>query len=196
MVGIYDRGYQNFVPGAVTTDKAGVALFGYNKATKRRNIFNQTDLTYLWSTGRIKHTFLAGTEVGRQLTANFRNTGFFNNTATSITVPYDSTVINTPMTFRQSATDANNHLTTNLAAAYAQDQIEFSRQVQIVAGLLFDYFALQFHHNRSRDNLRRLDSLMFPPVVIVAKPFMPLSVYANFGVSYLPGSGDQFSSLT
>jgi catecholate siderophore receptor len=196
MIGIYDRGYQNFVPGAVTTDKAGVALSAYNNATKRRNIFNQTDLTYLWSTGRIKHTFLAGTEVGRQLTDNFRNTGFFNNTATSITVPYDSPVINTPMAFRQSATDANNHLTTNLFATYAQDQIEFSRHVRIVAGLRFDSFDLQFHNNRSGDNLRRIDRLMSPRVGIVVKPFMPLSVYANFGVSYLPGSGDQFSSLT
>ena len=38
--------------------------------------------------GAIRHTLLAGAEVGRQLTDNFRNTGFFNNTATSILVPY------------------------------------------------------------------------------------------------------------
>jgi catecholate siderophore receptor len=196
MFGIYDRGYQNFVPGAVTTDKAGVALSAYNNATKRRNIFNQTDLTYLWSTGRIKHTFLAGTEVGRQLTDNFRNTGFFNNTATSITVPYESPAINPPMTFRQSATDANNHLKTNLAAAYAQDQIVFSRYVQVVAGLRFDYFDLWFHNNRNSDNLRRVDRVVSPRVGIVVKPLVPLSIYANYGVSYLPSSGDQFSSLT
>jgi catecholate siderophore receptor len=113
VLGVYDRGYQNFVPGAVTTDKAGVALSAYNNATKRRNIFNQTDLIYLRSTGGIKHTFLAGIEVGRQLTNNFRNTGFLNNTATAITVSYDSPTINLPVTFRQSATDANNHLKTD-----------------------------------------------------------------------------------
>jgi catecholate siderophore receptor len=196
MFGDYDRGYQNFVPGAVTADKSRVALSAYNNATKRRNIFNQTDLTYIVSTGRIKHTLLGGAEFGRQLTDNFRNTGFFNNTATSITAPYANPTINTPVTFRQSVTDANNHLQTNLAAGYAQDQIEFSRHVRLLAGLRFDYFDLQFHNNRNGDNLRRIDRPISPRLGIIYKPLVPLSIYANYGVSYLPSSGDQFSSLT
>jgi catecholate siderophore receptor len=196
MFGDYDRSYQNFVPGVVTADKTRVALSAYNNATRRRNLFNQTDLIYLRSTGRVKHTLLAGGEVGRQQTSNFRNTGFFNNTATSITVPFANPTISAPMTFRQSATDANNHLRTNLAAAYAQDQIEFSRRVQVVAGLRFDYFDLAFHNRRNGDTLRRIDRLVSPRVGVVFKPLMPLSLYANYGVSYLPSSGDQFSSLT
>jgi catecholate siderophore receptor len=196
LFGDYDRGYQNFVPGAVNATKTLVSLSAYNNATKRRNIFNQMDLTYALSTGRIKHTLLAGTEVGRQLTDNFRNTGFFNNTATTIQVPYVNPTIATTVTFRQSATDADNHLKTNLAAGYAQDQIQFSRYVQVVAGLRFDYFDLQFHNNRNRDNLRRIDRLVSPRAGIVVKPILPLSVYANYSVSYLPSSGDQFSSLT
>jgi catecholate siderophore receptor len=192
----YDRGYQNFVPGAVTADKTKVALSAYNNATRRRNIFNQTDLTYALSTGRIRHTLLAGAEVGRQLTDNFRNTGFFNDTATSVLVPYANPTISTPVTFRQSATDANNHLKTNLSAAFAQDQLELSRYVQVIAGLRFDYFDLQYHNNRTGDNLRRIDHLVSPRAGIVFKPILPLSLYANYSVSYLPSSGDQFSSLT
>ena len=75
-------------PGAVNADRRQVALSSYNNATTRRNIFNQTDLTYVASTGRLRHTLLGGAEIGRQLTDNFRNTGFFNNTATSLLVPY------------------------------------------------------------------------------------------------------------
>jgi catecholate siderophore receptor len=196
LFGDYDRFYQNFVPGAVTADMTRAALTSYNNATRRRNLFNQTDLTYALSTGKIKHTFLAGAELGRQLTDNFRNTGFFNNLATSILVPLAEPVINTPVTFRQSATDANNHLKVNLAATYVQDQIELSRYVQVIAGLRFDYFDLQFHNNRTGDNLRRIDRLVSPRAGIVIKPFAPLSLYANYSVSYLPSSGDQFSSLT
>ena len=70
------------------------------------NVFNQTDFTYTASTGAIRHTLLAGAEFGRQLTDNFRNTGFFNNTAVSILVPYANPTIATPVTYRQSATDA------------------------------------------------------------------------------------------
>lgn len=195
-VGGYDRSYQNFVPGAVTADKTLVALSSYNNATDRLNIFNQTDATFAVSTGNIRHAFLVGAEVGRQLTDNFRNTGFFNNTALSILKPYSNPTINTPITFRQSATDADNHLRTNIGAAYAQDQIDLSRYVQVVAGLRFDHFDLQFHNNRNRDDLRRIDNLVSPRVGVVVKPITPLSIYGNYSVSYLPSSGDQFSSLT
>jgi catecholate siderophore receptor len=194
--GGYDRYYQNFVPGAVTADKAQVTLTTYNNATERLNIFNQTDLTYGLTTGSLRHTLLGGIEVGRQLTENFRNTGFFNNTATSIIVPYANPTINTPVTYRQSATDADNHLRTNIGATYVQDQVELSRFVQVVAGVRFDHFDLQYHNDRNGDNLRRLDNLVSPRAGIIFKPVTELSIYGNYSVSYLPSSGDQFSSLT
>ena len=196
LFGDYDRAYQNYVPGTVNSSKTLVALTAYNNATKRRNLFNQTDVTLYATTGRLKHTILTGAEFGRQLTDNFRNTGFFNNTTTTIQISFDDPVISTPITFRQSASDANNHLKTNLAATYIQDQIEISRQVQIVAGLRFDYFDLHFHNNRNGENLRRVDRLLSPRFGIVYKPISSLSLYATHSVSYLPSSGDQFSSLT
>lgn len=196
LFGDYDRGYQNFVPGAVTADKSQVVLSAYNNSTRRRNIFNQTDLTYALDTGRVTHTLMGGVEAGRQLTNNLRHTGFFNNTVTSILVPYDDPAISTPLTFRPSATDANNHLKANLGAAYAQDQIKLSQRVQLIAGLRFDYFDLTFHNNRTNENLRRIDRLISPRAGVVLKPLLALSIYGNYGVSYLPSSGDQFSSLT
>lgn len=196
LFGDYDRYYQNYVPGAVTAEKTRVTISAYNNATKRRNVFNQTDLTFDFSTGSIRHNFLAGTEVGRQLTDNLRNTGFFNNTSTSILVPYDNPTTDVSITFRQSATDANNHLETKLAAAYVQDQVEFSRHLQLIAGVRFDYFDLQFHNNRTNEDLRRIDRLVSPRVGIVVKPIDILSIYGSYSVSYLPSSGDQFSSLT
>jgi catecholate siderophore receptor len=194
--GDYDRGYQNYVPGAANASKTLVALSAYNNATRRKNLFSQTDLTYVASTGRVRHTLLGGFELGRQLTDNFRNTGFFNNTSTSIQVPFDDPVTNAPITYRQSATDANNHLKTNLAAAYVQDQLELSRYAQLVVGLRFDYFDLRFHNNRNGDNLRRIDNLVSPRVGLVIKPAAALSLYGSYSVSHLPSSGDQFSSLT
>ena len=81
------------MPGAATADQSLVALTTYNNATDRTNVFNQTDVTSVVSTGRMRHTLLAGAEFGRQLTDNFRNTGFFNNTATSILVPFANPTI-------------------------------------------------------------------------------------------------------
>ena len=194
--GHYDKFYQNFVPGAVTADGTRAALSAYNNATKRRNLFNQTDVLFSASTGRVRHSLLVGTEFGRQSTDNLRNTGFFNNTSTSVTVPLDNPVTATPITFRQSATDADNHVRTNLAAVYAQDQVELSRHVRVVAGLRYDYFDLQFHNNRNGQDLRRIDRLVSPRLGVIVKPVTPLSLYANYSAAYLPSSGDQFSSLT
>lgn len=196
MLGDYDRGYQNYVPGAVDAARTLVTLTAYNNATKRRNLFNQTDFNYVVSTGKVKHNLLGGTEVGRQLTDNLRNTGFFNNVSTSIQVPYDNPLTALPVNFRQSATDANNHVRTNLMAVSAQDQIGLTRRVQLLAGLRFDYFDLHFHNNRNGENLSRTDRLVSPRLGIVVKPLMPLSLYGSYSVSYLPSSGDQFSSLT
>ncbi len=194
--GGYDRGYQNFVPGVVTPDKALVAISAYNNATNRLNIFNQTDLSYVGSTGRIRHTLLLGAEAGRQVTDNFRNTGYFGGSATSILAPYGNPVIGVSPAFRQSATDADNHLKTNVGATYMQDQVELSRYVQLIAGLRFDRFDLQYRNNRGGDTLRRIDNLVSPRAGVVFKPAGAVSVYGSYSVSYLPSAGDQFSSLT
>jgi catecholate siderophore receptor len=196
MYGDYDRFYQNYVPGTVSPVTNLVSLTAYNNRTLRRNLFNQTDFIYNVVTGGIKHMILGGFEVGRQHSNNFRNTGFFNSTATSIFAPYDNPLISTPITFRQNATDADNRVHLNLAAAYVQDQIELSRFVQLVVGARFDYFDLKFHNNRTNTDLGRIDRLVSPRFGVVVKPFSQLSLYGNYSVSYLPSSGDQFSQLT
>ncbi len=196
LVGAYDRRYQNYVPGAVTADRSQVAMTAYNNDTERLNVFNQTDLRYTTWTGSIGHTLVAGTEFGRQVTDNFRNTGFFNNTATSLIVPLSAPTIRTPVTFRQSATDADNQLHAHVAAVYAQDQIALSRLLQVIAGVRFDAFSLDYHNNRTGEDLDRTDNLVSPRAALVFKPILPLSIYGSYTVSSLPSSGDQFSSLT
>jgi catecholate siderophore receptor len=108
-------------------------------------------------------------------------------------VPYSAPTVTVPITFRQSATDADNHLDTNVVATYAQGQVELSRHVQVIGGLRFDRFDLQYHNNRNGDTLTRPDHLVSPRAGVVIKPIEPFSSYS---VSYLPSSGDQFSSLT
>ncbi|MEO8592704.1 MAG: TonB-dependent receptor [Candidatus Solibacter sp.] len=113
-----------------------------------------------------------------------------------MSIPYEQTVISTPVTFRQSATDADNHVTTNLAAGYVQDQVEITSWMQALAGVRFDRFDLQYRNNRTGENLTRLDHLVSPRAGLVFKPAGGLSLYTSYSVSFLPSSGDQFSSLT
>jgi catecholate siderophore receptor len=195
LFGDYDRFYQNFVPGAVTADQSRVALSAYNNATARRNVFNQTDVVYSAATGPVRHTLLAGVEIGAQSTDNLRHTGFFG-AGTSTSVPYADPTVELPVSFRPSATDADNHLRARVAAAYAQDQVELSPSLRLVAGLRFDRFGLRYHNNRTGETLERIDRLVSPRAGVIVKPAEPLSLYASYSVSYLPSAGDQFSSLT
>jgi catecholate siderophore receptor len=196
LAGNYDRFYRNFVPGAVNPAQTLVTLTAYDNAANRTNVFNQTDLTARVATGAVEHTLLVGAEVGRQFTDNFRQTGFFGTTATSVQVPFAHPTVVLPVTFHQNATDADNHVSTSVAAAYAQDQLELSRHLQVVGGLRFDRFDLQYRNNRSGDTLERPDNLVSPRAGVIVKPMEPLSLYASYSISYLPSSGDQFSSLT
>ncbi len=192
----YDRGYQNYVPRDVNSAKTFVNLSAYNNATNRTNLLNQTDLISTFNTGPVRHNLVAGIDLGRQLTDNFRNTDYFNNTSTTIQVPFDDPTTAVPTVFRQSATDANNHLQANIVAGYVQDQLDFSRFFQALAGVRFDHFDLEYHNNRNNQNLRRIDNLVSPRAAFIFKPAPVMSIYLSYAVSYLPSSGDQFSSLT
>lgn len=192
----YGRGYQNYVPGTVTPDKAFVSLSAYNNATDRLNVFNQTDVIAQAHTGAIGHTLLSGVEIGRQATRNIRNTGFFNNDTGSILVPYLHPRTSVPVTFRGTSTDADNAVTTTVAATYIQDQAALTRRIDVVAGLRVDRFSIDFFSHRSGDSLRRPDVLVSPRLGVVVKPASNLALYVSDSVTSLPSAGDQFSSLT
>jgi catecholate siderophore receptor len=193
----YDKFYQNVYPGAVNTAGTLVSLLGYNNAIYRRNVFNQTDLTYtLGRSGAVRQTLLVGGEIGRQNSENYRNTAYFNDTLTSLQVPFANPTVAAPVTFRYSATDASNAVVATVAALYAQDEITLGRSWQAVVGLRYERFGLDFHNNRTNQNLARTDRKVSPRAGLVFKPAEPVSIYTSYSVSFLPSSGDQFSSLT
>lgn len=191
LFGAYDKFYQNVFPGALNPDATLVSLSGYNTATQRNNIFNQSDATYQLK----NHTLLIGTELGRQATDNLRQTAYFNNLSTAIYAPFRNPLDNTPVTWRQSATDNTNHATNTVAATYVQDQIRLSRYFQVLAGIRFDRFNLSVNNLRSNEIRSRADNIWSPRAGIIFKPLAAMSLYANYSIAYLPSSGDQFASL-
>jgi catecholate siderophore receptor len=197
--GDYDKFYQNVFPGLVDTSGTNVNISAYNNATQRRNLFSQTDLVMSKQTGSIAHTILAGVEVGRQVTDNFRNTGFFTsvgaNTA-SVLVPLSDPTTHLPVTFRQGATDADNHGIARVASVYVQDQATLSRHLQLIAGLRYDNFRVDFLNHRTDTRFNSNDGMVSPRLGLVYKPVDPVSLYASYSLSYQPRAGEQLSSLT
>ena len=195
----YDKFYQNIFPGTVNGALASVNLQAYNNGTDRTNLFNQTDITATVTRGALRQTMLVGAEFATQRSDNVRSTGYFGasgSTVTTYPVSFTSPTVTTPVGFRQSATDANSRTTFNTQAVYAQNQIEVGSHVQAILGLRLDHLTLNYLNNRTGLRLSRTDNLASPRAGFVIKPVVPLSLYGSLGVSYLPGSGDQFGSLT
>ncbi len=195
----YEKFYQNVFPGAYTAATNQVAITAYNNLTKRKNLLNQTDLTFSAQTGRVGHEFLIGTELNRQETDNFRQTGFFPNVganATSDVVTLVNTLYSGPVVFRQSATDADNHSVAKTAALYVQDQIEFSPHWQAILGVRYDHFDVDLLNHRNGAPLSSADDLVSPRAGLIYRPQEVVSLYASYTIAYVPRAGEQLASLT
>lgn len=199
----YAKFYQNVFPGAVSGGNVSIAA--YSNLTNRDNLFNQTDLTWVIESGAMKHTLLAGAEYGRQESDNFRQTGVFPANAScggarpvtnAFCVPLSNPRYTGPLTFAQSATDADNDGVAKVAAVYVQDQIEFSPQWQAVLGLRYDRFEVDIRNNRNGATFSSTDDLVSPRVGLVYKPVEPVSIYASYSLAYLPRAGEQLASLS
>lgn len=186
----YDKYYQNVFSGAVDATGTTVTLAAYRSDTARRNLFNQTDL--VWNRGA--HTLLAGLELGRQVTDNFRQTGVF--APGSNVVPVDQPNVRVPVSFSQSATDADNHGVARTAALYLQDQIDFSPHWQAILGLRYDDFRVDLRNHRNGQTFRSADAMVSPRAGLVYKPAATVSVYASVSTAFQPRAGEQLASLS
>lgn len=188
--------YQNVYAGSAVNGAGNLSIVGYNNDTERDSFTNQTDLTQKFQTGSLRHTALVGMEITRQDSDNFRNTAFFNNVTTSVTVPASNPISLTPITFRQSASDADNHSEVRVYGVYLQDQVDITKHLQVIGGLRYDRFDMDFYNNRNGDALTRQDGLWSPRLGVILKPQDDVSIYGSYSVSHLPSSGDQFATLS
>jgi catecholate siderophore receptor len=197
LYGDYDKFYQNvFAGGAVDAATGLLPLAAYNNAQRRENLFNQTDLTFAFDTGGVSHEILAGLELGRQVTDSFRQTGYFNDTDLALLVPASDPNVSVPVSFRQSATDADNHGRATIAAVYLQDQVRLSPQWLAVFGLRYDSFDMDFRNHRTGERIRTSDDPVSPRGGLIYKPAEQVSLYASYSQSFVPRAGAQLSSLT
>ena len=214
----YDKTYSNVFPGNVNTAATTVSLSAYVQDSDRTNLFNQTDLVFSAKTGGVDHTFLVGAELGRQENENLRTSGIFalgagspctnthvSNRSTSCVVPLAMPTVSPTVFYANNSSngsgDARNTGTTEVAALYVQDQIQLTPKWHAIIGVRYDYLDLDFTDLRNgvsaaNRQLSSSDNLLSPRVGAFYKPADNVSLYASYGVTYLPRSGEQLSSLT
>ncbi|HEY2761458.1 MAG TPA: TonB-dependent receptor, partial [Pirellulales bacterium] len=208
----YKKFYQNVYPGngplagAVNPADTTFNLAAYQHWTNRQNLINQTDFFYKLSTGPALHTIGFGTEFGLQAGIDYRNTGIFSNGMNTIADdPFNPTFFG-PVNFVHhptavnadgvTAADSNSKYTLYTESAYARDTIELTRWLQLIGGARIDRFDMSALDQNTNINRARIDTKVSPQAAVIVKPIDNLSFYGVYSVSYLPASGDQFSSLT
>jgi catecholate siderophore receptor len=206
MISDFNRGYQNVFPGSSVNSAGAFTYSAYNHITDRESAFNQTDFIYKTMTGSVRHTIAFGTEFGTQIGLDLRNTGIFASTGTNVAPgnAFDPTFFGT-INFVHHATGTNTDGVTtpdsfsnyrlNIQSAYAQDQIEITRWLQLIAGLRYDRFDMSATDENTGIFRSRVDDTLSPRAAVIVKPLDNLSFYTAYSISYLPSAGDQFSAL-
>ncbi|PPC94340.1 MAG: TonB-dependent siderophore receptor [Methylotenera sp.] len=215
----YNKYYQNVFADSAVANNGNFTVRGYRDTTDRQNIINQTDLTYTAKWGAVEHKLLAGLELSTQDTDNDRLSAFFNNnfttTGTQVTLNANNAteISSTPVSFRANLINGNNAFrdnqsTVDVVGLYLQDQIVLSPQWQAIVGLRHDTIKTDFDGSRRRggssanqndlisESFNVTDNLLSPRAGLIFKPVEPLSLYANYSLSYVPRAGDQLTSLT
>lgn len=186
----YDKFYQNIYASSGVTNAGTVRLSGYRDETDRTNIQNQTDVTIPFTTGSLKHNFLAGVEFLSQDDENRRLTATGGSSAIGF-VP-----VNNP-TAAVTFTGINRDQETDISsrAFYVQDQIEFSSKWQAIVGLRHDRFETDYKNLVNGDRVDIADEFVSPRAGLIFKPTGNTSLYANYSLSYVPKAGDQLTGF-
>jgi catecholate siderophore receptor len=170
-------------------------LSGYNNRNDRTNLFSQTDLVWKTRLAGIDQTLLFGFEVGREKSRSKHLTAIL---LSGNSTPISDPTVDVDAIFAPAPNDADNRVKAAVAAVYAQDQLRPVDWLEVVAGLRFDSLKIDVDDLRAigGGQFERRDNLLSPRLGLILKPGQNLSFYASYSRSYLPQSGDQFSSLT
>ena len=195
--GDFDKFYRNLFPATAVSAANAIGVEAYADGTQRENFFTQTDLVWEVATGGIDHALLIGTEFGRQTTRIQRINGIFPviaggtslRTPVALSDPFNPPIPSFGAPLRSSRTRAD------IAAVFIQDQISLGDHFELLAGLRYDRFSLNFGNSLTGAVFGRTDNLWSPRLGLVFKPVANASLYASYSRSYLPQSGDQFGSL-
>ncbi len=194
----YDKLYANAVPGAVALSAGAtapdrVAITGYESGNRRENLIGQANLVWKGNTGNIGHTLLAGFEVSDQRSESTRRNLLFPGGASSFSAALGQTIV-LPATTWSALTNSARSSVQNLSA-YIQDQIELTPFLHVIGGIRYDRFEIAAVNRLTAAETTRTDSNWSPRLGVIVKPQANLSLYASYAKSFLPQSGDQFSSL-
>lgn len=195
----YDKYYQNVFASSSVNSSNNVSIGGYLDDTQRQNLFNQTDITYDLKAAGFEHRLLAGMELGRQDTDNYRAvpTAPASESLGSVNAE-NPNYIGSP-SFNKLSRNRKSEAT--ITSFYVQDQIILSPKWELVLGLRHDKFAVDYTNlptatSNTISKFNSTDNKVSPRAGLIFKPVDNLSLYASYSQTYAPRAGDQITDLS
>ena len=208
--GDYDKLYQNFYASgydqAATPDQ--VTLDGYLDTTQRENMVLSGNVVAQIDAGSLRHTLLFGAEFIDTSSNQDRFNAFWDTTsddnevfaanrplALSGGIGVNASGDATRNDFTSQIND-DTHVDVEATSVYVQDEVTLSESVKLVLGARYDEFDIFVLNVKNAGEKRsRKDSEVSPRAGVIYKPQENVSIYASYGESFLPRSGEQFANI-
>jgi len=155
-----------------------------------QSIYNQTDLTAIFNTGTVKHTLIAGAEIGRDT--------YENQALSRSNLPVGSLVDPAYQSTPSNSVTTNGNLAktnANTTAVYFNDTLELGKQWKVVGGLRWDRYRAGISNSINSANTSgnttvpsASQSVNFTSVRagVIYQPTNAQSYYVSYGTSFNP----------
>lgn len=150
---------------------------------RQRNIQTNLELNGKLMTGSVRHNVLLGVEYGQQK----RNPLLWSLPVPAVSIINPNTQPGGGTNFLTATASMHR---VNSYSAYAQDQIDLTQQIKLLAGLRWDRFEVDSTNEVKNINSKRNSNALSPRVGIVWSPVAAHSLYVSYSKNYAPVGGD------
>lgn len=146
-------------------------------------LFNQTDIATDFATGPLRHAVSGGIELGRETVDSTR----FTFTGVPQATLLDPNPGNSTATLGRSIR-SDLDVSADTFAVYAMDRVSISERWELIAGLRWDRFDMDYRDRVTGAAFERTDEMLSGRAALVYKPLAWQSWYASYGTSFNPSA--------
>jgi iron complex outermembrane recepter protein len=183
-----DRNLEDFsaLPFEFDETTGIITRFLGSRTTDIQNYSLQTNVVGKFTTGAIAHTLLTGIDLNRTDEAEETKVDFTPQPLNIFDPVYDQII---EANFAQIPASPNTDTQTDRLGIYLQDQVAFTEQIKLLAGLRYDTIDRNIIDNSTQSETNQNDDAVTPRVGMVYQPIPELSLYGSYSQSFTPSEG-------
>jgi iron complex outermembrane recepter protein len=160
-----------------------VTRFLGSRVVDLENYSLQTNVVGKFKTGAIAHTLLTGIDLNRTDETDETKLDLTPQLLNIFDPVYDQII---EPNFDQIPASPNTDTQTDRLGIYLQDQVAFTKQIKLLAGLRYDTVEKNIFDNSDRSETTQNDDAVIPRVGMVYQPIPELSLYGSYSQSFTP----------